>query len=600
MSTALTKPEISARAAARGRPVSGALAGTILSATGGCPATVDVALDAAQRADADIPVTKLITDAVHGYRVEALRAMDEHEQVAVALSHFGVASDVEVLTDLVDAPIDARAVLDGAVAAGVLSGSDLALPDVERALVDVLGKRRSMSALTRLLEYRCKTDSLDVDTAIQLAAFGIKHSELANFLRVAATRATPESAAALYDRAVDAGADELAVAAERAEAAYLAGDIDAAQRFCDCALERFDALDVHRLRTAVRVSATVAAARGMVSRSHQLYTWLGADRVGPDADIAEFLALTAGDQAAAHTATATASQAPPTASSAATSLVTQGLRQSVAATSTADTTSVTHTFMRAVSLAGGTPRALPDSAAAVAALFALHCGDLSRAESTARRGTATLSPRHPDAQRLALVQAWSAMLAGDLTAAQTRVDAMQIPLSHTRNRFFLHALRVGLARRSGDPGSLSTAWEDAQDVVAEYSVDLLSLLPVGELWLGAVRVGQPERVSHLIAQADAVIAGLDEPHAWSSALHWYGVQAAILAERPAELVPHARALALAAETNHFGAALAGAGRAWLAVLQGHPDPADVESAARSLAHFGLSWDGARLASEAAL
>ncbi|MGB3172193.1 MAG: LuxR C-terminal-related transcriptional regulator, partial [Rhodococcus sp. (in: high G+C Gram-positive bacteria)] len=222
------------------------------------------------------------------------------------------------------------------------------------------------------------------------------------------------------------------------------------------------------------------------------------------------------------------------------------------------------------------------------------------AESTAARAAATLPPRHPEAARIALLRAWASMLAGNLAEAQARLDVLDIPLSHSRNRLYLHAMRVGLARRSGDTGSLLTAWEDAQDIIAQYSVDLLSFLPVGELWLGAVRVGQLERMSHLITQAEAVAENLHEPSAWTAALHWYGVQAAIAAEHPPGLVPHARALAAAAESNQYSAALATAGRAWLAVLQGHPDAMEVEAAAQGLARIALSWDGARLASEAAL
>lgn len=125
-----------------------------------------------------------------------------------------------------------------------------------------------------------------------------------------------------------------------------------------------------------------------------------------------------------------------------------------------------------------------------------------------------------DAARLALLLAWSTMLAGDLATAQSRIESLTIPSSHSRNQLFLHGLRVGLARRSGDPGSLLKAWDDSQDVIAAYSVDLLSFLPVGELWLAAVRVGQSERIAHLVSQAETVAVGLDELQAWTSILHW--------------------------------------------------------------------------------
>lgn len=601
MPGALTRPQIAARATDRGRPISQALASTILTATGGCPRTVDVALDAAQRADIDSSVTKAVVDAVYEHHVEVLGSMSDIDRMVVALAHYGVGSDPDAMHDLLDARADTAAILAHAVDFGVLTASGTALPDVDRALDDVMGRRRLSALLTRLLEYRVKTDTLDIPTAVTLTCSGIRHPELAAFLVSSADEAPPGTAATLYEHAVTAGADPLPLASRRGETAALLGDFASAERYCDSVLEHHDTVDTLQLRTAIRISATVAAERGMMSRSASLYTWLGPGRVGADADLAVTTMLVAGDRAAADAVCTNIGAAPPTTSGAASKFLADGLRQSIDAVSTLAATTATSTLMRSVSLTDNMiRRATPDSAAAIAILFSLHCGDLPRAESTASSALAALPSGHPDTARITLLHAWTTMLSGDLAGAQSRIDSLRIPLSHSRNLLFLHGLRVAIARRSGDPGSLRKAWDDAQDVIASYSVDLLSLLPLGELWLAAVRVEQPERMTHLIAQADAVIADLGEPLAWSSSLHWYGVQAAILAEHPAELVPHARALARAAESNHYGAALAAAGRAWLGVLQGHPDPAEVEDAARALTRFGLSWDGARLASEAAL
>ena len=152
MPAALTKADIAALAVERGRPISGALAGTVLTVTGGCPRTVKVALDAAQRADSDLPVTKVVADAVHSRRAEVLREMSETEHRVVVLSHFGVGSDVEVLRDLLDpsfditsfaitavdtTAIDIRGILTAAVDDGLITGSTTPLPDVDRLLADV-------------------------------------------------------------------------------------------------------------------------------------------------------------------------------------------------------------------------------------------------------------------------------------------------------------------------------------------------------------------------------------------------------------------------------------------------------------------------------
>lgn len=601
MHTALTKSDVAALAASRGRPVSAVLAAAIATLTGGCPRSVDVALDAATRAEPDVAVTRAVSDAVFENRVAALRSLSESAQTVVLLAHLGGGSDPEVVTELVGSGPDVVSATDDAVAAGLLSTTLESLPEVERALHSVVGTRRVQSTATELLEYRCKTDTLDLGTAVTLASNGIRHPELATYLTVAASAAEPERAVRLYEHAVAAGADAVSVAPARAENCFLLGDLDAAEDLADSALAHHDSIDVADVRVAVRVSAAVAAERGMLTRAAQLYTWLGPQRTGVDADLAIAAALVAGNSAAAEALAASDAAGPPTAAGARATLLAEGLRQSIRATSTPEVSLATSTLLQATAMSSGTTRrASPDSAAAVAALFALHTGDLARADATARRAVDAYPAAHPHWARLVLLRAWASMLAGDTADAQAHLDSVRIPLSHTRNRLFEAGLRVGLARRSGDTGALLTAWDDALDVVASYSVDLLSFLPVGELLLAAVRLGQPERVAHLTAQADAVLADLHEPHAWSSSLHWYGVQAAILAEHPADLVPHARALAQAAESNRYAAALAGAGRAWLGVLQGSPNVADVEAAAQSLTRYGLSWDGARLASEAAL
>ena len=82
-------------------------------------------------------------------------------------------------------------------------------------------------------------------------------------------------------------------------------------------------------------------------------------------------------------------------------------------------------------------------------------------------------------------------------------------------------------------------------------------------------------------------------------MHWYGVHAAILAGRPNDLEPHAKALLRAAKTSHFAARLATAGRAWMQILGGDIDPEAVQAAARGLQSVGLAWDGSRLLGQAA-
>jgi DNA-binding CsgD family transcriptional regulator len=128
----------------------------------------------------------------------------------------------------------------------------------------------------------------------------------------------------------------------------------------------------------------------------------------------------------------------------------------------------------------------------------------------------------------------------------------------------------------------------------------LSPLPLGELWLAAVRLGDVAGVRHLVDEAAELLQRLGDPPAWANTFHWYGVQAAILGSDPKALVPHAQSLKRASELgdDSYATALASAGRTWLRVLRDEVDPAEVERSARGT--VGLPWDRARLASEAAL
>jgi DNA-binding CsgD family transcriptional regulator len=175
-----------------------------------------------------------------------------------------------------------------------------------------------------------------------------------------------------------------------------------------------------------------------------------------------------------------------------------------------------------------------------------------------------------------------------------------VPNLHRRDALWAAALQTAIARRSGDSGAVQKHWYAATEVLTEYSVDLYSLLPLGELWVAAARMRQVQRVEHAIDDAFGLLAALGNPTLWSLPLHWAGVHAGILANSPEAVAPHGQALTAAAGGSAFAKALATAGRTWLRVLANHVDVDDVTVAARSLAQFGLGWDATRLASQAAL
>ncbi|MFE3191225.1 LuxR C-terminal-related transcriptional regulator [Nocardia sp. NPDC059240] len=205
-----------------------------------------------------------------------------------------------------------------------------------------------------------------------------------------------------------------------------------------------------------------------------------------------------------------------------------------------------------------------------------------------------------DPQRLVL-GAWVAMLGGDEHAAATLMSEVPLAQLDPRDRLLAHGVLVGLARRGGDHAALALAWQQATPLFDEVGADLLTLLPIGELWLAGIRLRDEARLTALVTAADELLRRLGQPPAWSNAFHWYAIQAAIAQESPEALLPHAHRLKTAAAAGDpQAAALADAGRTWVLVLRGHVVREQVEGAAARLAGLGLRWDAARLASEAAL
>jgi DNA-binding NarL/FixJ family response regulator len=182
----------------------------------------------------------------------------------------------------------------------------------------------------------------------------------------------------------------------------------------------------------------------------------------------------------------------------------------------------------------------------------------------------------------------------DVAAAESGEDL------HRRDALWAAALRTAIARRSGDSGAVQKHWYAAVEVLAEYSMDLFSLLPLGELWVAGARMRQVDRLEHALSEAWDLLAALGNPVLWSVPLHWAGVHAGILANSPGAVAPHGQALTAAAGHSAFARALANGGRTWLRVLANHVDIDEVTAAARALSQFGLTWDGTRLASQAAL
>ena len=208
--------------------------------------------------------------------------------------------------------------------------------------------------------------------------------------------------------------------------------------------------------------------------------------------------------------------------------------------------------------------------------------------------------RASSAHRHRLLLGWVRMQDGQLASATADAAAVARRDLHRRDALWAAALHTAIARRSGDSGAVQKHWYAAMEVLAEYSIDLFSLLPLGELWVAAARMRQVDRLQHALDEAFALLDSLGNPVLWSVPLHWAGVHAGILANSPEAVAPHGQALTAAAGHSAFAKALADAGRTWLRVLANHVDVDEVTAAARSLSQFGLTWDATRLAGQAAL
>ncbi|MBE4718907.1 LuxR C-terminal-related transcriptional regulator [Pseudarthrobacter sp. AB1] len=495
--------------------------------------------------------------------------------------------------------------LDSLVARAELSGflqSDGAVAGTARhALLNTTSTPR-IHALQRELVGCFVEDGLPLgDLARELARSGLADHRVAAELEKAGDRALerdPGLAAQLYEEALLAGADELGTASRRALAASATGDLDSAGRIVDVLLVCADPPD---LRLGVDVAAAVWAQRGLLARCADVYTWLGPERVGPSAPSAAVAMIGCGNRAGAETMFPAGSvPESPTLLAVAQAQTGQGILASLAM----DPHQVLPILIHASDMmnASGAAVPVPDTPGALAALVALHSGEPYLAETIVRAATTAVQGGDAAKPRLFLIQAWCAMQQDNPDDARLAINeackANHWPLV-PRDEFLCAALEVGLARRSGEVHDLLLAWERAREAMLHTSVDLYSLLPWGELMITAARLRETRRISLYLDGAWKLLQDLGEPPLWAVPMHWAAVQAALLSDSPADLAPHAAALARAADHSHLASVLAAAGKVWVSVLAGKVRAADVEAAARGLNAVGMPWEGARLAGHAA-
>nr|WP_163743390.1 isoniazid response ATPase/transcriptional regulator IniR [Mycolicibacterium madagascariense] len=562
----------------------------VLVATAGLPFLVDAAVSGLASGPDGIEAATRVA------LVERLRRVEEpvlDTLLVTSLSQDLGPDDVAAALDVDHG--EAQRLVDVARASGLIAPGHSATfaAALHRGVAQLAGAARHHRLETALLHTQWDRSTLSMDLALQLAEHGLRDARLADALAdlAARHRTRPALAARLYRAAGEMGAD--GAGSSLADALALTGDCATAGRLADQLLG--SELAAERA-AAVRIAASVAMHDGSAVQAAELFRWLGAY---PDAVVgaaAVVAALGVGDAPTARAALAVDASGPPTSSARAARGLADGLLMTVDGTYPAAVARLAQsTSAQAAAIV------TPDSAPALVALVALHGGDSVRARSVLGRAVHDTGPDLGfTAARHALLHGWVRMLDGQLTAAAADVAAASGAPLHRRDALWAAALQTAIARRAGDSGAVHKHWHAAMEVLTEYSVDLYALLPLGELWVAAARLGQVDLVRPALDEAFNLLAALGDPSLWAIPLHWAGVHAGILSSAPSAVAPHGQALTAAAAHSPFARALANAGRTWLRVLANHVDADEVAAAARALVQFGLTWDATRLASQAAL
>ncbi|HEU5000133.1 MAG TPA: helix-turn-helix transcriptional regulator [Lapillicoccus sp.] len=489
-----------------------------------------------------------------------------------------------------------RDLLDRVYDAGILSRDGQVPPLVRRAVLRHVPRHRLSPYLVTAVDDLVAAGVDLGPLAEDLVGAGLRDPRLvAALVECGNARSAddPATSVRLYAAAVAGGGDPATLAVSRAQALALLGDLEGAHT----ALAGVTALHETPDAAGIRVAASVAVLDGQLADAAALCRWAAGhgDVLSTDPDaaaVAAYVLYGVGDAPTASRLLEAADHATPGLTSSPVRALAGAVGRSLDRDPAAALSSPVAPSHRS---SAGRRELLPDRPSAFAGLVALHAGDLAMAESALGRDAGTGDPLL--GSRHAALTAWTRMQAGQYREAQDALAA--VDAASPREQPWVWALRVGLARRQDDVRALARLWVDARGALVGHPVDLYSLLPLGELGLAAARMHEPELAAPVWNRAMALLDRLGNPPVWTPAFHWYGVQAAILTNRPQALTPHAAALLAAARTSPYAAVLARAGRAWVAVLGGDVDPASVESAARALGTVGQRWEGARLAGHAA-
>ena len=129
---------------------------------------------------------------------------------------------------------------------------------------------------------------------------------------------------------------------------------------------------------------------------------------------------------------------------------------------------------------------LPDTPAALTAVVALQCGELSVAQTVLQRALAQRHGGQAAQPRHRLLHGWVLMARGRLDLARRALSATGASLE-PRDELLAASLAVALARRTHDPAALAAAWTRARDALVHQPVDLTTVPQLGELAVATAR-----------------------------------------------------------------------------------------------------------------